>query len=52
MEFNAPLIAIVIVLITGLIIFITVKNHRDKKKYERETIDAETPVDKHVNDRT
>lgn len=50
MEINYPIVVLVLVAVAGLIIYLIQKNRKDKKKFEKETIQSELNPEKHDTD--
>lgn len=51
MEINYPIAVLVLVAVAGLIIFLFRRNRKDKKKFEKETIQSELKPEKHDTNR-
>lgn len=50
MEINYPIAVLIFVVVAGLIVYLILKNRKDKKKFEKETIQSELKPEKHDND--
>jgi len=50
MEINYPIVVLVLIAVGGLIIYLIRKNRKDKKKFEKETIQSELKPEKHDSD--